>query len=294
MDSIKDGIDATTISVRIRLERQQYKGSYLLVEGDSDAKLFTKYCDSVACTIVVCFGRETLFEVLAQLYEEDYCGILGLVDRDYTDMLPGSAIPGDAVYTGENDVEIMMLCSGAFDRVTQEYGRLEKIRAAETSASMSGRDLIFRSASVVGALRFLAQKKGWPLCFENMTYKFTRTNTYLLDETATVGHVLGRSNTAVDMTKDEIIEFVRNRASHQVPEKNLCNGHDSVRVLGRALKTSFGNNGQFNNEAGGALLESALRLAYEFQHFSQTKTYSDIRSWEERTNYNVLIATGEV
>ena len=288
MNSIKDGINATTICVDIRLQRQQHKGSFLLVEGENDKNLFTGFCDTEDCSIVVCLGRERLLAVVAELYGENFSGVLGFADRDFVDMVPRQPFRGDVVFTDENDMEIMILCSSAFDKVTGTYGRADKVGAAEVTASMSAREMVFQSASAVGTLRLLAQQKGWPLVFDEMKYQFTRTNSYCLDDAATVRHVLARSKATVNMKEDEIIDVVRNRESLQVQVKRLCNGHDCVRVLGRALKTVFGNMGQFNSGPGASLLEGALRLAYDLRYFSRTKAYREIREWEARAGYKVL------
>ena len=289
MASIKDGIYGSALANKIRLERAVHKGSFLLVEGNSDANLFERFRDPQTCSITICMGKENLLDAVTELKDSGFCGVLGFADQDFAKFLGFPTFNGEIVFTDENDMEIMILCSEALDKVLQEFGSEDKILKTEETEGMSVKDLIFKSASIIGTLRLLSQREKWFLQFEKMKYKFVANNSYLLNELPTVKHILGRSEFKVSMTEDEILKFIRcNCIRQDIPKKNLCCGHDCVRILGKALKSTLGNSKGFNNDDGAATLEKILRLAYEFEHFKKTNAYNGIRNWEKISGFKIL------
>ena len=289
VSSIKDGIDGATLANQIRLERATHMGSFLLVEGNSDAKLFGKFYDQQACSIIVCMGRDYLLNAISELEFSGFCGALGFADRDFSEFLSNPEFNGRVVFSDENDIEIMILCSSALDDLLQEFGVPDRVATiVESSGQMKVCDLIFDAASFVGTLRLLSHINSWSLSFEGMNYKYTDNNSYFLDEVKTIQHIVGRSNERPNLTERQILTHVKNFLSGGDDTKNLCCGHDCVRILGRALKSKFGKTNKFNNEEGAKSLERILRLTYDYEKFMQTKAYNEIRNWEMISGFKVL------
>ena len=288
MNSIQEEISGTTIAGEIRLERAVHDGSFLLVEGSNDAKLFKKFCDPQECSITICFGRERLLEAITTLDRIHFAGALGIADRDFSELLSNPEFEGKVVFTDENDIEIMILCSPALDNLLNEFGAEDQISDIVNAGGKPVCEQIFNAASFLGTLRLLSQVEGWSLKFEGMTYQFIDRNSYSLDEPRTVEHVVGRSQQRPNMTGDEILTKIRDQLSKIDSPKKLCCGHDCVRVLGRALRRKIGKTSEFDNNNGAKILGHILRLAYEFDFFQQTSAYQEIRKWETLTGYNVF------
>ena len=121
-----------------------------------------------------------------------------------------------------------------------------------------------------------------------MKYKYVARNSYVIDEESTVGHVYGRSRADVDVTEEELRVAVQMRRAGDIDAKELCRGHDCVRVLGRGLKKAFGSSRQFSDEEGTRTLEGILRVAYEWQHFVLTDLYRAMRRWEVANGYTLF------
>ena len=289
MTTVKEGIDGLTLANQIRLERATHKGSFLLVEGDSDCNVFRRFCDSSACSIVVCLGTGNLHSAINELDSSCFQGALGFADRDFAHFLGYIECKGTVVYTDENDIEVMVLCSGSLERVLEEIGNDSIISKTEEVQKKSVREIIFQSASVIGCLRLVSQVESLSLQFDGMSYKFRANNSCVLDKEKTIRHVLGRSGPIDGLSENAVIDMIGVWRSKAISAKELCRGHDCVRVLGRALKKQFGNKSDFNNDAGARVLESILRLAYDFVDFRGTKAYGDIRRWEKDSGFRVLI-----
>ena len=289
MSSIYDGIDGTSIANQIRLERADYVGSFLLVEGDSDSNLFERFCDKNTCSIVICLGQENLLRALSELELGGFCGVLGFADRDFSKFLSYPDFRGTVVFSDENDVEIMILCSTALDNILREFGDRASIATITKSENKEVCELIFEAASFIGTLRLISQKEDWSLSFKGMKYKFKPNNSYLLDEIKTIKHIVGRSCVRPSLSEDKILARVKEFLSKCNERKNLCSGHDCMRILGKALKSKLGSENQFDNENGAKTLERILRLAYDYDNFRKTRAYRKIRKWEKRSGYKTLV-----
>ena len=290
MSSIKKEISGTIIANEVRLQRATHKGSFLLVEGNDDEKFFEKFCDPQQCSIFVCLGRGRLLEAITALGMTDFPGALGIADRDFSEFVNFPSFEGKVIFTDENDLEIMILCSPALDNLLGEFGAKDRVSAIVASEGKQVCDLVFDAASFVGALRLVSQVEGWSLSFEGMTYQFIDPNSYCLDESETVKHVLGRSKQRPSMTNDEILTRVREQVSQVDLAKKLCCGHDCLRVLRKALRKEFGHTNEFNNDGRAKTLGRILRLAYDFDFFRLTNAYQEIRKWETVTGFKVLQA----
>ncbi len=290
MSSILAGINSNSIVNRIRLARNaEYSGSFLLVEGISDKKLFKKFCKKDACKIYFCNGRVNLLGAITNLKKSESGGVLGIADRDFAELLEYPEYDGNVIFTDENDMEIMILCSDAFENVLREFGSQNKIKEFTETQGKQVRELVFESASFIGALRLLSQKKGWQLSFEGITYHFSNNKPFFLDESRMINQILQHSKRRGDLSENRILEKIKKLLEKFDEKKNLCCGHDCMVVLRGALRGKISSGNEFNKKDGVKTLESVLRLAYDYDCFKRTKVYSEIREWENLSRYEVLV-----
>ncbi len=288
MNSIRAEITAQTIANQVRLERAVHKGSFLLLEGDNDCRLFKKFIDSLECSLVNCHFKEVVLGSLRILEAGGFVGALGIVDKDYWDFIQPRDLPTNLVQTDENDIEIMILRTEALLNVLREFGSERKMRLMEAGACARVEHDILESAARVGALRLLSARESLNLKFRCMTYKFESNSSMVLDLRKTVEHVLARSQRFTTDLRDELIQKIERMLESPEDVAAFCNGHDCVRILGRALRHKLGSNGQFDSDDGASNLGKVLRLAYERTFFIATNLFSAIRSWESATGYVVL------
>lgn len=286
MESIKDGIGRNSLANEVRLLRASHNGSFLLVEGAGDKKFLSKFLKISSCEIVVCLGRERLIGAVSELEREGFIGALGFADRDFSEIIGYPIYEGEVVFTDENDLEIMLLCSPALDRVLVEYGKPDVARNI-ASEGANVRNMIFDSARVVGALRVLSQERSWSLNFDEMKYYFV-SRSCLLDVRKTIRHVISRSVRSSGLSSEAVESLVVERISNSGSARELCCGHDCVRVLGRALKNQIGNTSDFDGPKGSKRLERLLRVAYDENQFKSTNAYDHVKKWEKLSGYDVL------
>ena len=72
-------------------------------------------------------GKQNVCEVVRILDNDNFDGVLGLVDADF-DRIEGVPARGPNIVMPEyHDLETMLLCSQALDRILVEFGSQDKI-----------------------------------------------------------------------------------------------------------------------------------------------------------------------
>lgn len=282
-NSIIKEITPQTIANEIRMNRAVLEGAFLLVEGQTDFRIFERFVNPEKCTIIDCRGNENLFGTITILEDDHFAGVIAIADKDYFDIIGYPYYRGSVVFTDENDLEMMILSSSALQHTIQEFGSENKIDAQPDEVHVQ----IAEWASIVGALRLASISKSWALDFDGMTYKFVDSQSPQLCAKKTPEHIVGRTKTQTKPSVDDAIECSNGLIKIHTAQA-LSNGHDCVAVLAKALKRKYGSTNAFNSDAGRINLEKTLRLAYDFDMFRGTQVFDKICKWETKTGYNLF------
>ena len=287
-DWISKFFDARTLIAEILLHRGRFHGSILLVEGRSDVLLFQRLVSSEHCFVLSGGSRDAVLGALTGLHDAGIVGVLGVVDRDFDALDFFEDVSENLTLTDENDVEMMMLHSPAFDDVLREYGSKDKISRVESGVMKPVREIVFERSAIVGALRVLSKREGLQLRFAGMKWKFEPGGGIQVDVDKQFAHILGRSSPLdgwdLGRLKEEVF-LVLDGASEA---KDFCNGHDVMRVLGRGLQKLFGSCKSFSSDDRREELERSFRLAYNWEHFSKTGTCDKMLEWSEESGFVIF------
>lgn len=287
MSTILKELSGVIIANEIRLHRAVFSGCFLLVEGVQDANLFEKFVQRESCFIQTCNGKPNLVDAISILDEDCVPGILGVCDRDFGEILGYEPKKGTIVYTDENDIEIMILCSTALRNILIEFGVNDKIKEIESAVGKPIEEQIFEVASFLWAMRLISYRERLKLSFKGMRYCF-EPRTFKLDKVQTVHHILKKSDKLNEIEKSDLLSRIQKEQEKRKDSRKICCGHDCVRILGQAFRNSIGNLENFKNQEGANHLSKILRLAYGHEEFIQTGLYAFISSWEVDSGYKVL------
>ena len=287
MNSIKREISPHTLFNQIKLERSVHKGSFFLVEGDTDGRVFRQFIDSAVCSLVVCVNRDNVVRTIERLDAYGFHGAVGVVDSDYCELLEIRRPSPNICCTGANDLECLIIKSGAFDKVLLHYSSAEKIEKIERARGLNVRAMIYAQAAHIGAMRLAAKRAGWPVKFSGMTYTFASNISFEINVSAVCQHVLARSQLAA-LTTERFMSAAQEERKRAPSDLALCNGDDLMRVVARALKKEIGTYNGFERESNE--LAKALYLAFDLDHFSKTALYRCLRHWEEGNGPFVVFA----
>jgi hypothetical protein len=261
------------------MTRRQFKGSFLIVEGDKDQLLLKNYVDRAGCKIRSGGSKGNAIETLAILEADGFAGVLGIVDADF-DRLDGKVTASDNLLrTDHHDIEVMMFASAALDKVLGEFGSTEKIEEFERLRQTNIRGALIEAGRKVGYLRWLSLRQDLGLVFEGISYKKFVDSFLEVD-------VLKLAKTAKDhsqkprLDESALVQQMSNLASPPHDALHVCCGHDLSGILSFALRKILGTNNK--NDVTEEVIERGLRLAFDLSLFSQTELFQSIRGWERR------------
>jgi hypothetical protein len=261
--------------------RTTFRGSFLLVEGDIDARLYGRLVNPDECLIQICNNRSSVICVVNILNAQHFVGHLGIIDGDFSQLLNERLPQENLLVTDENDIELTILRSDTLDRFLAEYGSREKVVALENARTQSVREILVRSASAIGTLVLLSRKHGWNLDFKEMTFRFLDRDTIEIDLNKQIEHLRGRTQGTTMPDLDAVkaaMDAVRHEHTDLIKHVRGC---DICEVLGKGVHDVFGRN-HHNLSRGGLAVEEVIRAAYSRENFEQTSLYAEIKRWEAR------------
>ncbi|MEM9275245.1 MAG: DUF4435 domain-containing protein [Cyanobacteria bacterium P01_F01_bin.143] len=271
----------------IKLQRSSFFGTFLLVEGISDKKLYQNLIDEEKCKLVVVSGKPSskirAIKIIEILDKSNFQGILAIVDADFDHLEQSSPQSPNLLLTDTHDLETMLLQSPALDKVIREFGSEDKIN----QLNQDRREVLLELGLSIGYLRWISQSENLNLTFNGIKFtKFIDQKTLEIDELK----LIKVANNKSLYTELEILLIHEKLISKKSPNHDpwqVCCGHDLVEILSIGLRKEWGTNNATDIKA--EKLEIILRIGYEEVYFFETKLYINICTWENRNSpFNVL------
>ena len=82
-NSMEEHLTSDSIASSIRMERSQFPGSFLIVEGGTDAKIYNNFIEDGKCQIEIAFSKENAIKIIEILNGDNFEGALAIVDADF-------------------------------------------------------------------------------------------------------------------------------------------------------------------------------------------------------------------
>lgn len=275
---MKEYITPHTVANAVRMNRLQFPGSFLIVEGDKDARFYKNYFDLMQCHMEIAFGKNNAIGAIDILEKEFFEGVLAIVDTDFDSLEGNTYSSRNILLTDYHDLEIMLFRSKAFEKILSEFGSVDKIRRFQ---ERKGKDLfttLLEAGSVVGSLRWISSKQGLCLRFEELSFgKFVDENTLEVDLAQLIKTVKDHSQKPA-LNESEIRDAIEKILEESHDPLHLCCGHDLASILSIGLRKALGSNNA--GDVKSEIVERSLRLAFEEIPFSGSQLYQSIRQWE--------------
>jgi len=285
MDKYLDGWD---LAAHVRFMRQTHKGSFILVEGAWDDRVFSRFVDSDRCSIEVSFGKSNAIEALNLLEEDGFEGIVAIVDMDF-DGLDGVDHQLDGlIVTDHHDLDLTILLSPALSTFLDfraDPARIKSVANGDLSVIV---DLILKAGETLGHCRWLSSKHDLMLDFKNLNFEFINQATLECDDVHATAEIISKSP-AAKCNGMQLGERLRAARAQQVDLKQLVCGHDATTVLGIALRQMLATRPK--PQTWRSEIEAGLRMAFDYASFQSTNIYSSLRQWEANNDrYKILRA----
>jgi Protein of unknown function (DUF4435) len=273
-------IDGAYIAANIRFIRQVHKGTVLLLEGETDARIFDDLIDSNKCQIEIGFGKRNVIDALDRLEDEGFPGVVAIVDADF-DRLSGRAYELDGLcLTDKHDIDLTIFSSTAFDKYIFEYADGELCRNVFNSDITTIRTWILKAALPLAYCRFVSELRGLYLNFQDLRFdEFVNQEDLSIKTNGLATILIGRSLTKCTLAN--LNTYIAGEAAKSHDPYQLANGHDVAGILGIALRKLIGHRREVHTWA--SEVEAGLRLAFDWDKFKSTEICDFLRKWERRS-----------
>lgn len=278
---------ADDIANNIRMIRSSHRGVIVIVEGNTDMRVYERLIDNAQCNFVPMNGKKIAIDVLKILERDNFEGFLTIVDADFCrlDNIKPNSI--NLLLTDNHDLETMILSSNAIDEFISEFGSESEIKKIGNSII----DLLMDCALPIGFFRWISSpaKDDLSLKFKGMNYDtFIDVKNLKVSTNNLIYEVKTNSDDFLIDDKEikRKIESLIKEKDHYDPWQ-VCSGHDMVQILTIGLANIFGYSESKNIDVG--VVDKTLRLTYKLSHFNKTHLYDAIKDWEKNNEpYKIL------
>lgn len=253
--------------------------TYVLVEGDSDIRLFRKLFSNSSTYIKSIPGGYANLELgLKKLYDEAFNNVIGIRDADFMHLNEENSSIPVLFLTDEHDMEMMLFTSNeALNSLYYEFYQDDKILIDQF------RDKVLESIKFLAYVRWYNELNNLELNFNGIGLgDFFDVSELKIDEERCIQNLLNRSpnnkvNVGIDLRNE-----VKNMYNTTHSLTQVCCGHDITSVI--ALIFSSGLKKAVNT----ARVESQLRTSFSSGEFKKTNLYHMLNEWSNMTNFKLF------
>ena len=264
-----------------------FSGTFLIVEGESDRNGYKHLIDTESCRIIPAHGKENALDALDILEEDDFPGVLAVVDADFWRLEGIKPSSPNLFITDTHDLETMILKSPALEKLLTEFGSTTKIEKLTQQLGKDIRDILLDGGVRIGYLRWISHKEKLSLKFEGIVFsRFIDNETLKLDTTKMITEIKNKSR-GRGPNEEDLQKSVSELTDSNHDPWDVCCGHDLVFILSIGFRKALGSQ-QVKSE----LIEKSLRLAYGAAYFFATQLYESLRMWEKaNTSFQIFPST---
>ena len=276
---MKDDIKANHIANEIRMTRAQFRGTFLIVEGQTaDFRVYKRLVDPKQTKIIPAHNKDRALAALELLEDTNFLGVVAIVDADFWRLEKVEPTSPNLFITDTHDLETMLFESPSLEKLLDEFGSEQKIARFTESNKMGVRQALLIAAIPIGYLRWASQQDNLSLRFEGINFsEFIGSETLHIDVSKLIQEVKNKSrrqNLNENDLRDKIDELTDSKHSAW----DICCGHDLVCILSFGLYRVLGSNQR--SEVIPEVLEKFLRTGYESAYFLSTQLYQLLQEWE--------------
>jgi hypothetical protein len=275
--SIAEHMTALEIVAEMRMERQAFKGSFMLVEGSHDSRRFSKLFGQANWSFVNCWGKPKLIAAIAILDDDrSMRGYVGFADADFDRILGSIILSPNIVYSSSHDFDLDMIRTNNFSRYLDEvadYDKRSKFSSDTEIIEYIASSIIplteLKLHNVVNDVGLEVSACEWSNCYDGANFNISKLLLKLTKKQAPDGsHVAGH------------LVRIGEIRSMLVDKWQATNGHDMSCAIGICLLNRLGSRKPrqtYRDE-----IEMHLRLSFSIEDFRTTSSYAELVAWSTR------------
>jgi len=253
--------------------------NFILVEGDSDIRLFRKLFDIEKCKIENIPGGKNKLEECVDTLVNIYPLVVGIRDTDFLNLNNVNYTKQNMFLTDKHDIETTILSDeDVLNTLVFEFTNKPK------NEHLDLRNDIKQCIQMVGYLKWLNSIEDLKLKFECGFYDLVSFANLNIDFDTYFMRVLSKSPNA-QITDINIIKGKITQLKASNPDMlQLTNGHDLVKTFANYFKNISGINGVSDEN-----IASILRVSFNLKQFEKTSLYSELENWSDNNNTAIFV-----
>ncbi len=260
------------IELRLDISHPKSKGKvFILLEGESDIKLFRKLFNLSNCKVETIPGGMLKLEEGVGILVNIHPLIIGIRDADFIHLEAKPYEKANVFLTDFHDIEMVLISEDdAFSPLVFEYTNLPKHKHNEIRTNIM--DLIEQ----IGYLKWLNDKENLEYKFEAGFQDLISFANHKIDFNQYFERVLSKSPNAKITDKTIILDKMRILKDTNPNPLQLCNGHDFMKAFSEYIK----QNCRVKNIDCEHVV-SSFRMTFTFDHYSRTRLHHDTKMWAD-------------
>lgn len=276
---------------------KDFDGIYFYVEGVSDESFWKKFINRDVVRICVCDGCENVISTIENHQKQNVKKYLGVIDRDFRDILGTIPDNHDIVVTDFHDIEMMMYLSDAFRNVIVAIDKNNKLEEYEKKNG-SILNHVLELTDRIGHVKLVSKLKGNILEFrrekdyELVVPKYEgmidKEGKYISDfQLARLINVFSSQNRSLTRIDDsEIVNMLNENIEGKIGSAILSNGHDVSYLMPYVLRRKCKIN---KSGLDSSMIDSLIMAAYSKEMFHSSMLYKAIELWSKSTGLDMFL-----
>jgi len=257
--------------LRLDISHPNSNGSvFVLVEGDSDIRLFRKFFNLNNSKVEKVPGGNPKLEECVETLVNTYPLVLGIRDADFTRIESSMNPSEDIISTQHHDIEMDMLSNNSIlSALVFEFSSMEE------NQHQLFRENLIESISCLSCLKWLNTQQNLKMKFDCGFHDLVSLVDYKMDLEEYINRVLSKSPNATNVDVADLINQTKGLKNTNPDLYQITNGHDLMNILAKYVREVEGVNGM-----SGKTLESSMRMSYSKAEFMTSHLHSEINNWQ--------------
>jgi hypothetical protein len=252
--------------------------SFILLEGDTDIRLFRKLFNLNNCKVENIPGGNKKLEECVQNLVNIYPLIIGIRDADFIRINEAKYILHNMFLTDLHDIEVTMLnFEPTLNAIVFEYSSIDKAQ------HLTFKNKLLDTIKHISYLKLINDKENLELTFSSGFQDLISFANQNIDLEQYLNRVIAKSPSAVIQDKEVLKAKIISIGQNDPDLLQITNGHDLLNSFAKYFREEKKRNG-----ISGENLEATLRMLFNFELFRQTHLYQQLYNWKNQNNVEIF------
>jgi hypothetical protein len=265
--------------LRLDISNPNSKGiSFIFLEGDTDIRVFRKLFNLEKCKVESIPGGNKKLEDCVEELVKIYPLVIGIRDADFIRINTPKYSHINTFLTDLHDIEMTMLnFEPILNAIVFEYSKIDK------SQHETFRSDLMNTIKHISYLKLLNDKENLELKFDSGFQDLISFANQKIDFEQYLDRVIAKSPNAVVKDRGLLRDMISLIEKSDPDLLQITNGHDLLNSFAKYFKEK-----ENRNDVSRPVLETSLRMLFNFDYFRQTQLYRELSNWQIQNSVEIF------